>query len=252
MSVSKYIKTMKNIQFGGKMNIKDYVKYDDRSEVIINKRYNDRIEALLEKYNFERDNLGFLEKKEKLIKEREDLISSLKKKNMPICDESLLIDIAIAWAEANEYTSFTQAQREVLNEISVDGKEFDGDMLKPDPIVNYNYQDITLDEAKQMSAAAKAINPISESLIKESLSLFKRTAKLHNDTNNDCYIEFRNGKCEFFDGKVSHEIPSIAIRQFIDIIRGDTITYQNASELISKLQSITIPYYRHQWPSTEN
>lgn len=222
------------------MNIKDFVKYDERSEKLIDKKFNKKLDVLNEKYDGYLDSIVYLDEKQKILDRKNELIDRLKKSNCPFKDEALLVEMAIDWAEANKYTSFTRAMRDVLNEIAEDGKTFDGNLLEDD-----KHEDITVEEAKQMFK--KSDTDISETMFNESLKLYRRTVDIHPWKELDNVFHVSDYKCSITINDVEHEIPIMVIKQIIA-----SATRMNFStdpqKLIKELRAIKLPNMRIRWP----
>lgn len=229
------------------MNIKDIVKYDERSDAILNKRYEHKLQLLSEKFDgFNRNsNIVYLERRQEIIDEREKYRQTLKEKNVPIRDEKLLSGMAIEWAEASGYASFTQAMKEVMNEAvsDEDMKNYDADMLKNND--RFTYEDISLEEAKRMYGEVHPYNPISDAIVQEALDLYRRTLN-HHQPNNDNQINFSDWKCTITVDGVQSDIPVMVFKQLIATVLD--IKDDDPDQWVRKVKSIKLPDLDISWP----
>lgn len=235
------------------MNIKDIVKFDERSEAILNKRFDHRLQLLAEKFDgFSRsNNIIYLEKRQAILDEKERMLTSFKSKNVPVRDESLLAGMAIEWAEANGYTSFTQAMKEVMNEAVSDDdmKNFDADLLKEtsryDRGGKFVYEDISLEEAKRMYGEVHPYNPISDAIVQESLDLYRRMLR-PQEANDDNAIYFSDWKCTLKVDGHQYDIPVMAFKQLIATMLG--INESSGEDWVKKVRAIKLPDLDIRWP----
>jgi len=230
------------------MNIKDIVKYDERSEAILNKRYEHKLQILMDKFSqFGPNNAVYLGRRQDILDEKEKYRSLLKEKNVPIRDEALLAGMAIQWAEANNYTSFTQAMKEVMIEAVSDDhmKTYDADMLKEDSRLGFVYEDISLEEAKKMYGEVHPYNPISDAIVKESLELYHRMLNPHRESDDNT-LYFSDWKCTIKIDGYRYDIPIMVFKQLIAEYLG--IKAPNANEWVKALKDIKLPDLDISWP----
>jgi hypothetical protein len=222
------------------MNIKDYVKFDERSEKIIDQKYNRKIELLNEKFNGMPEGIVYFDKRQTILDKKSELIDRLKKSNCPVRDESLLVEMAIAWAEANEYTSFTRAMREVMNEVAEDGKTFDGNLLEDD-----KHADITLEEAKEIFKSSNS--NISDTIFNESLKLYRRSLRSWDESNYDNIFDICDYRCSVTIDSKEHEIPVMIIKQIIASATRMDFS-KDTEKFVKEMRAIKIPDMHLRWP----
>ena len=218
-------------------NIADYVKFDERSEIILRVNLDKKLDDLYEKHKGLTKSLPYLMEKEELLDYHETSMRSFKEKNLPFYSEKLLTQITIEWGEANEYigpNSFSQASKEVFKYIASQDPDF---TFIEDDDLGY----VSLDEAKVMLLGFD--KKLSDRFIKESLQILNRKEK--TDT---CAIKFSNDSCYVSDGTHRIMIPPEVIKLYIlHLDKTWNESFLTEEEVLNKIKNQPIEEFYDEW-----